>query len=105
MNVDNGDAKKAGTVKAETRTQNTMEMEVPTYNAIFAVAPVGYRKLNVANARHNKNKMIALKMLTLIDEVLYHTSKTATQSAQGTVRTIVYDIVEQVLLDRITQDS
>lgn len=48
--------------------------------------------------------MIANEMLSLIDEAQDQAFQSATVSAQSRVRTVMYDVVEQVLFDVIRQD-
>lgn len=54
--------------------------------------------------RGSAHEMIAYEMPSLIDQALNHAFQSATLKAQGQIHTILYYVVEQMMLDLICQD-
>lgn len=68
------------------------------------MTPTDILELISGKTRYSVTEMIANERPLLIDEALDHEFQSATLSTQGRIRTVLYDVVEQELLDLIRQD-
>lgn len=75
-----------------------MDTEVPTQDATSAITPTEIQELIVVKIKRSSHGMIANEIPSLIDEALDHTFQSAIMSAQGGICTVMYKVVEQVLL-------
>lgn len=62
------------------------------------------QELNATKKMCNAHEMIANEMPSLIDGALHYLFQSMTLSAQFRVCPLVYDVVEQFLLDLLRQD-
>lgn len=89
---------------AESNVQYSMDTEVQTQDDTPAMTPTEIQEMIATETRHSAHEMIPNEMPSLKDTELDHAFQSATQSAQGGIRVVLYDVVDQVLLDLPRED-